>query len=335
MTDQSNPKDDRDKAEQKNRASENSRIVDSTQTTPGNKDTDHYTNNSNPHKKPTPAVRLWRAFWRKRLFGFFAGHPKSTFAEKVMASVTIALLFVGIVQAYIYWEQETVMELSLNQNERSIILGRGQLAVAGRSSKAAEESNQINRESLETVQRSYLVFDQINGGKIGTLIPIGTDIWQFTPIWENVGNTPATPVIQDNFTQLLNDEPSEKQFIGTEPEYPMFQIGPHTHIGGIARTIHEPALFEAMVGVPNGKKFISWGWMIYKDVLPKTEPHVTEFCVELKMLGFQVPIELDKSGVPKALPNTPPHFDWQGCKTHNCVDKQCKDYETIVQLLPK
>jgi hypothetical protein len=61
-------------------------------------------------------------------------------AEKVTVFVTFCILLVGGIQAYIYWQQSQTMRESLNQNERTITLGTGQLAVAARNAKTAEDT---------------------------------------------------------------------------------------------------------------------------------------------------------------------------------------------------
>jgi len=57
-----------------------------------------------------------------------------------MACVTIALLIVGGIQAYIYWKQSRSMELSLIQTQQSIALNMGQVAIAGRNSTTAQDT---------------------------------------------------------------------------------------------------------------------------------------------------------------------------------------------------
>jgi hypothetical protein len=52
----------------------------------------------------------------------------------------LGILIATGIQAYIYWKQEIIMQGSLNQNERSLILGQGQLAVAARNAKTAEDT---------------------------------------------------------------------------------------------------------------------------------------------------------------------------------------------------
>jgi hypothetical protein len=69
-----------------------------------------------------------------------AGHSSVNWAEIVTICITFAILIVGGIQAYIYWKQEGVMEASLSQNERAGILGSGQLTVAARNAKTAEDT---------------------------------------------------------------------------------------------------------------------------------------------------------------------------------------------------
>jgi hypothetical protein len=240
-----------------------------------------------------------------------------------------AIALVGITFTYTYYARKQA-------NAAHDTLGEiiKQYPELKKSADAALKANEISSESLYAVQRAYVVFDHINGERIQTLIPIGTNIWHFNPIWENAGNTPATPAIHDFFTQLLSDEPNENRFIGKESEYPEFQIGPHAHLGGTVRNIQESELLKARVGIDNGTKFIAWGWFVYRDVFPKSESHVTEFCAHLKEIGFNQPIQ-QVPGLAPILPPGSPNVTWVGCKHHNCVDRNCKDYEQITALLPK
>jgi hypothetical protein len=97
-------------------------------------------NTGNAADKPPKAVvpvRLWHALWRKRII-FHHGGPN--WAEISVVILTGGILLVGAVQAIIYWEQAQKMQLSLEQNQQSIALNTGQVAIAGRNAKTAEDT---------------------------------------------------------------------------------------------------------------------------------------------------------------------------------------------------
>jgi hypothetical protein len=81
------------------------------------------------------AVRLWHGLWRKRIF-FHHGGPN--WAEVSVVILTGGILLVGGVQATIYWEQAQTMQRSLNQNQQTIALNMGQVAIANRNANTAE-----------------------------------------------------------------------------------------------------------------------------------------------------------------------------------------------------
>src|SRR5580704_12433712 len=76
------------------------------------------------------------------------------------------------------------------------------------------ESNRINRESLESVQRAFVIFDaiqanlasRINGPK--TIEPVIL----FSSLWENTGITPAVGIAQGFEVDELDAEPTAERF---------------------------------------------------------------------------------------------------------------------------
>jgi hypothetical protein len=112
---------------------------------------------SGARKKRPFTVRIWHSLWKKRIFWHpRAGRPHVNWAEKVMACVTVAILIVGATQAYIYWKQSELMQDSLSQNERSIILGQGQIKVSSRSAAAADTANQNAKNQFRADERPYI-----------------------------------------------------------------------------------------------------------------------------------------------------------------------------------
>lgn len=137
-------------------------------------------------RKPPISVRIWRSLWRRRTWRKMGGHPSVNWAEIVTICITLAILIVSGTQAYIYWQQEQVMQSSLGQNERAAILAQGQLAIASRTleemKKGGGDTHQLavaagkqadasgitanatanvsatTRESLTSVQRAFISF---------------------------------------------------------------------------------------------------------------------------------------------------------------------------------
>jgi hypothetical protein len=95
---------------------------------------------SNRSPKPTILIRLWHALWRKRMLLHHGGSGGPHWAEISVVILTGGILVVGVIQAIIYWEQAQVMERSLEQNQQSIILNMGQVAIAGRNATTAEKT---------------------------------------------------------------------------------------------------------------------------------------------------------------------------------------------------
>ncbi len=136
-----------------------------------------------------------------------------------------------------------------------------------KAAEAAKSAADTAKQSLNSVERPYVVFDSIETRKLATLIPIGTNLWQFTPRWQNAGNTPAMPAIHDFFAQSVEGEPTEEQFIGTEKEeYVSFPIGPHAFQSGKTVYTQESDILQARQGLDNRKFFMAWGWLLYRDV---------------------------------------------------------------------
>jgi hypothetical protein len=72
-----------------------------------------------------------------------------------------------------------------------------------------------------------------------------------------------------------------------------------------------------------------WGWMTYRDIFfPESPQHLIEFCSELYSVSFSKPDIHDVSN----------DIGWasgmaanDGCKEHNCEDKDCSDYKAHLQ----
>lgn len=83
-----------------------------------------------------------RFLWRRRKWRHIRklDHPGPNWAEITTVILTAGIVLASFVQAYIYWKQAQIMQSSLSQNERSILLGHGQLIVAARNAQTAEDT---------------------------------------------------------------------------------------------------------------------------------------------------------------------------------------------------
>jgi hypothetical protein len=90
--------------------------------------------------KPPVGLRVLRILWRRRRWRIIGGHKGPNWAEGAIVILTIGILVVGYLQYTVYRRQAKLMSDSLNQNERSIILNMGQLAISNRNAKTAEDT---------------------------------------------------------------------------------------------------------------------------------------------------------------------------------------------------
>jgi hypothetical protein len=195
------------------------------------------------------------------------------------------------------------------------------------------QSNQINREALESVQRAFIVCQSINQDRNrihppGKPKPIG--IWTFFSPCENTGTTPANITAQSFSGKFLQTEPTEEDFQKTSLRIEAV-VGPKAgrRVGNISKPDSfinaevdwenpQHMTFQIKEGQPT---LFFWGWVSYHDVLPNTNLHITEFCQ--RNIGVQVV---------KYPPDPVYGFGWEPCENHNCADEHCKDYEAIAKL---
>ncbi len=214
---------------------------------------------------------------------------------------------------------------------------------AGIQSCAMLKSNEINLTALQSVQRAFVIANPIQHqratvpGPNNSIVPI----WQFFPTWENAGDTTATKVVTAFYLDHLSSEPDEERFVGNETDYPRFEIGPRAKQSGSMKIVPDSFIQESRTdirpasSVPENKKIFAWGWLAYRDVLPDTDPHLTEFCRHLAQMLYG---RLSSPEAAKALgtdfsPNVAIVAGWEGCKEHNCTDKDCKDYDRIINSI--
>ena|SRR5579859_3796581 len=131
---------------------------------------------------------------------------------------------------------------------------------------------------------------------------------------------------------LMPAEPTDEQFRGRFRKLPVTRIGPKSTRGVRADPVPEPLIFGVDLGPVittnsvtktrfNNHLFI-WGWAYYRDVFPKTKPHVTEFCTRITGANL----------LPNQAGGSTISFTQGDCKGHNCDDDQCRDYKDIVEI---
>jgi hypothetical protein len=195
------------------------------------------------------------------------------------------------------------------------------------------ESNRINRESLQSVQRAFVTFREMRGsGHYEFINGKNAPFYTFTPWFENSGNTPAIDIVNSlnaDWKMLPNVELDERKFKGLidKSKMAIATLGPKNMLPFGYSEVEEKMIFgdefttlmkkhPPMTTMP-----CLWGWMAYHDVLAGTKAHVTEFCV--KITGFTTSVENGKAGV---------RFINSTCREHNCTDETCPDYSEIVDL---
>ena len=147
----------------------------------------------------------------------------------------------------------------------------------------------------------------------------------------NSGNTPArTVIIKTNMKDWPEDLPEDYQFpLQGKTEA---TVAPK---GNYATDVTVPA--QALEQNWHGKAHIFiWGSVLYRDIFPDEPDHLTEFCAEMTHVTLGWASNAAKhAGVgpinfydPDAAMVT---FQFQGCKQHNCYDKDCKDYSDRVK----
>jgi hypothetical protein len=199
------------------------------------------------------------------------------------------------------------------------------------------ESNQINRDSLISVQRAFVDTVGVAGKRFANQMPNG-DRWVFETHFMNDGATPAIDVVQYFQTDELPNGMTEGRFVGDQTIVAKFKndrgtIGSkqnHT-IGPIFKT--DKYIFGENLGIDFShigqlkpmifsKEIYFWGWLLYRDVFPHTDIHLTEFCEHFSGMTVN----------PKEETLT---VQFSYCGEHNCTDKYCKDYQQIVDAVYK
>jgi len=280
--------------------------------------------------------------------------------------VAIVILTVGIVAlAYMQWREmdssgaqtdkiisaddrlaaanerfATAMENTVTQNQGALNETLGEMkkqSMAMQESANASvsqatgitESNRISRESLESVQRAFVIFDEMRA----TSAP---GRWTFYPLIRNVGATTARASIHYFDAEKLSHEPGEREFTGPYKGRNCARVPIQPKAApqlGFQRELNEQLLFrnEFLPGrgwikrfdVSDGHVYV-WGWSAYRDVFPRTPIHLTEFC--------QVYVDSRTVRSDDGQPSV--ELISADCNnSHNCTDEDCTDYGEIMRVL--
>jgi hypothetical protein len=226
------------------------------------------------------------------------------------------------------WLVVTISGLTLLLLLATVILARRQWKAIDKqypeikkSADAAKKSADTARFSLESVQRAFIVSPQ------GTINSVGsgpTQIFTYKLQWKNVGYTPAVSVVShESFAQMAalprNFSFPDKWSDDEERLYATIPIGPQ----GITYDIAGPIPRGDVEKLSTTRTPIYfWGWARYRDIFDDTITHLTEVCT--KLVGFYgSPLIND----PRE--NIEPVM--LACPTHNCTDRDCPDYEKMIE----
>jgi hypothetical protein len=193
--------------------------------------------------------------------------------------------------------------------------------------RAMLNSNDINRESLQSVQRAFIAYRGMEKrrGKQGDVM-----LWEFSPTYENSGTTPALAAVSvfsyGEGGGILPEEEFREGRLGVG-KLPVSTVAPKATQPAERQLLQESYVFGSPLGDDLGNfpdvhpksNLYFWGWMTYRDVFRGTKTHLTEFC---RHMG------------PPQMVRVPPQnairFNYEVCAQHNCTDENCPDYAEVV-----
>ena len=192
------------------------------------------------------------------------------------------------------------------------------------------KSNKISRESLVTVQRAFMNMYNVQNDRTYKREADGVDTpgYSFSISTDNSGTTQALRIASSMNANLLSGEPDEKTFLGDNQALRISALGPKQQrlFGPVFRADEVifgrrlPDKFDPKTWRTEkmpGRHFVVWGWVVYSDIFPGTNRHVSEFCDELQNVGY------NNSSSMYVL-------SWAGCRSHNCTDDTCEDYAEVI-----
>lgn len=184
--------------------------------------------------------------------------------------------------------------------------------------RAMVQSNEMNRESLETVQGAVVSF---SAPEIKTSPASGKqiDFWLFSVPFNNGGST-STKNGQMYWSMLVRPEPIPDDF--TFPDQGSgksgtFALGPKQSANTPAIQVRDAVVKEVLA---RHTHMYLYGWATYRDRFKFTPDRRTEFCYEFVRIvapseeTFESQVNL--------------------CEHHNCYDDECPDYKSRPTNLP-
>jgi hypothetical protein len=188
---------------------------------------------------------------------------------------------------------------------------------AKRQWRVMKESNEINRDALQSVQRAYVNFSTtIDINVMFDPITHKVDSWNFMIPVENSGTTPTRGMTAHvERYESKGKMPDDFAFPDT-PGVPsqLIVLGPkaNTRMSPVGV---RPESIEALESIPRGWHVYFYGWAKYHDVFARTPEHITKFCYELAQIN-------GSPYAPKA--GEKPYTYYETCPRHNCTDEECK-----------
>jgi hypothetical protein len=184
---------------------------------------------------------------------------------------------------------------------------------AGLQWRAIRESNEINREALESVQRAYVTFSpfitQVIRSRTNGSPPVA---WRFQIPVVNSGTTPTRDML--NYATLYITEGE----LPADFDFQDFEHGRSMVLGPKAEINFETseAGIDSIADVANGKKSLYlYGWATYRDIFKNTQRHVTKFCYRVEV----------RTADP--LHDLSPNARYTIYGKHNCTDEECDKAE--------
>jgi len=185
--------------------------------------------------------------------------------------------------------------------------------------KVMRESNRINRESLESVQRAFVSEAPISVTRIDDPKTAKIIGWTVSFGWVNNGATPTKDMtshvsVRADNTPLPDSFDFPDQWTEGEPHIVRATfIASKATVGSLSFSITD----EALDKVKAGTYFINvWGRAPYHDIFTNSPEHITKFCSQLRMTGIP--------GDPRI--TVPFQFDVCPQLRSTCADSECVDH---------
>lgn len=193
---------------------------------------------------------------------------------------------------------------------------------------AARSAAGTARESLESVQRAFITYLSTKSDRTGR--PEGTYFYDFVPVFQNSGVTPAKVVgsyFSAKWAGQQDELMDESLFEGENPSFASLTIGPKAEQQMGPHREEESSIFGVDFGSDLSrfhegkmdKLLIIWAWIAYRDIFPGTKLHLTEFC--------------DATYGARRSLVTGVAFYSRSCVHHNCTDEDCPDYGEITRYV--